>query len=199
MLMAYEATARSRARRASPVETPLERTIGRRGERQEAHARADPARRARHGRGHPAPRAVGARRPHRAVPRPRHARAGGLLLQGPGRRGGARLLRARPDARHRRQRRRPPSRRSSAPARRASASSASSPRPRASRRLADAHPDVTIYCAVARPRAERSRATSCPAWATPATGCSARGKAGTAQSRSGVEGACERRMSRAGR
>src|SRR5207244_3433246 len=49
-----------------------------------------------------AARPLGARRPHRHLPRARHARAGRLLLQDPIRRGRARFLRARSHARDRR-------------------------------------------------------------------------------------------------
>ena len=103
MLMAYEATSELAAR-AGVRGDAARATTGYAGQRQEAHARADPARRSRHGRGRCSPRPVGARRPHRPVPRSRHARAGGLLLQGAGRRGRARFLSARSDARDGRQR-----------------------------------------------------------------------------------------------
>ncbi|CAA9301044.1 MAG: Uracil phosphoribosyltransferase, partial [uncultured Gemmatimonadaceae bacterium] len=71
------------------------------GEREEAHARPDPARGARPGGGGAPAGAERARGAHRPVPRPRHAAAGGLLLQGAERRLGAGLLPPRPDARHR--------------------------------------------------------------------------------------------------
>ena len=57
MLMAYEATSELALEDAT-VETPLERSDRQAGERQEAHARSDPARRARDGRGHLPSRSV---------------------------------------------------------------------------------------------------------------------------------------------
>ena len=98
---------------------------------QEADAGADPPRRARHGGGHRPAHPVGPGGAHRALPRPRHAQARGLLLQDPGGRGRARLLScstrcsppaARPWPRSARSRRRGPG---------GSASSRSWPRPKA--------------------------------------------------------------------
>ena len=45
--------------------------------------------------------------------------------------------------------------------------------PEGVRAVSTAHPDVAIYCASAGPRSSTRRATSCPAWATPATASSA--------------------------
>ena len=87
------------------------------------------------------------RRPHRPLSRPRYAEAGGLLLQDPRVGGGARLLRARPDARDRRLRGgrgAPPCAR---PAPGGSSSSASSPRPKGWPLMLEAHPDVPIFAA----------------------------------------------------
>ena len=101
MLMAYEVT-KDLPTEPLEIETPLERMVGTPGGGQEAGARAHPARRARHGgRARPAG-AVGARGAHRPGARPRDAPAARLLLQDPGHRGRPGLLRARPDARHRR-------------------------------------------------------------------------------------------------
>ena len=98
-LMAYEAT-KDLPTEPVEIETPLERTAGA-GVRQEAHPGAHPPRRPRQVEGiaqlDPRPG-----RPHRALSRSRYAQAGGLLLQDSRGGGGARFLRARPDARHRR-------------------------------------------------------------------------------------------------
>ena len=64
VLMTYEVT-RDLPTEPVEIETPLERTIGNTGGRQEAHAGADPPRRARHGRRDHRADSLGARRARR--------------------------------------------------------------------------------------------------------------------------------------
>jgi SAM-dependent methyltransferase len=82
MLMGYDVT-KDLPLQEVEVETPLERTTGSQGQRQEAHAGPHPPRRPGHGRGHAPPHAQRARRPHRPLPRARHAAARGLLFKIP--------------------------------------------------------------------------------------------------------------------
>ncbi len=171
MLMAYEATS-DLALEDAIVDTPLERTVGRRVSGKKLTL--VPILRAGLGMVEGIYGSCpGARRPHRAVSRSRHARAGRLLFQGSERRAGARLHPARPDAGDRRQRRRGGH---VAQARRRDAHPLHVPRRGAGRRQAAGDRASRRHRSTARRSiaSSTSRATSCPGSATPATGCSAR-------------------------
>ena len=79
-LMAYEVT-KDLPTEPVEIETPAGADHRPAGLGEEAHPGADPPRGARHGRGHRAADPVGPGGPHRPLSRPRHAQAGGLLLQ----------------------------------------------------------------------------------------------------------------------
>ena len=176
-LLAYEATRDVRIEPVDDRDARSRPTTGVRDRRPAAARRADPARRARHARGH------GQAAADRRGRVPRHGAQRGDPRADHLRRAPARrphrppVLRARPDARHRRlahRRDRVPVRTRGA---RMSRRSASSPPPRASR-------PSRRRCTAARSRScsarststSTSTATSCPGSATPATASTARSR-----------------------
>ena len=80
-LLCYEVT-RDLEVEMIEIETPVRRHERAHAQGQEARLRLDPARGQRPARRHARPRALGPRRPYRALPRPRNPRSGRILFQG---------------------------------------------------------------------------------------------------------------------
>ena len=178
MLLAYEVT-RDLPLIETEVETPMAEGARRPAGRQEDRAHPDPARGHRHRRRHAAHPALGARRPHRHLPRSRDAGRGRVLPQAAGRDAAtatcivADPLLATGNSASRRRR--------SRQGRPAQVDPLRLPGGRA-RRAWPTSTRATPTCPSTPPpstSASTNTATSCPAWATPATACSGRNELGS--------------------